>query len=122
MAGIGFGAFTKAIKPIMSSWKGANTGGLAVKGMAGGGAVGATYGGLSDNHTALGMGIAGAVVGGGIAREMNGLKAWQGSLNTRLARDDAKKVAQGYMPNPIKFSGADGAWKYVKNRFNTLGG
>lgn len=113
----GLSRFTDAVKPIMSSWKGANTGGLAVKGMAGGGAVGATYGGLSDNHTALGMGIAGAMVGGGLGREMNGLKAWQGSLNARMARDGLS----GPNSKLKKASGMDGAMRYAKNRFSTLG-
>ncbi len=136
----GLSRFTDAVKPIMSSWKGANTGGLAVKGMAGGGAVGATYGGLSDNHTALGMGIAGAVAGGGIAREMNGLKAWQGKINsTRAGRikalddsintksmgglDTARDIrAKGKYKRQSDLSGADGVGSYLRNRFNTLGG
>ena len=113
----GLTMFSKAINGVMSSWKGANAGGLAVKGMAGGGAVGATYGGLSDNHTALGMGIAGAMVGGGLGREMNGLKAWQGSLNARMAGHGLS----GPNSKLKKASGMDGAMQYAKNRFSTLG-
>lgn len=113
--------FSKAINGVMSSWKGANAGGLAVKGMAGGGAVGATYGGLSDNHTALGMGIAGAVVGGGLGREFNGLKAWQGSLNSARAQGNAARVAAGKTAKGNDLKGMDKAMQYAKNRFSTLG-
>lgn len=71
-----FSAFTNATKHILSTFS-ASKGGYgnsAMKGAAIGGGVGAAYGGLSDNHTALGMGLAGATLGFGGGREYAGLK------------------------------------------------
>lgn len=109
--------FTDATKDILSTFS--NYGGTAMKGAAIGGGVGAAYGGISDNHTALGMGIVGAGLGFGAGREYAGLKAWQGRMNNmgtgvKFSRPDKPAVAG-------KASGMDHSFSYAKNRFNTLG-
>ena len=117
-----FSAFTNATKHILSTFS-ASKGGYgnsAMKGAAIGGGVGAAYGGISDNHTALGMGLAGAGLGFGAGREYAGLKAWQSRINNmgtgkQFSRPDKPAVAG-------KASGMDHSFSYAKNRFNTLGG
>ena len=82
--------FNKAVKPILSSFKGAKSGILG--GAAMGGGAGAVYGGISDNHTALGMGVAGAIAGGFGGREYKAFKGYQGAMNKNLATKRAGRI------------------------------
>lgn len=116
-----FSEFTNATKHILSTFDSGKGGfgGMALKGAAIGGGIGAAYGGISDNHTALGMGLAGAGLGFGAGREYAGLKAWQSRINNmgtgkQFSRPDKPAVAG-------KASGMDHSFSYAKNRFNTLG-
>lgn len=106
-----FSRFTKATKQVLSTYKG-GYGPMAMRGAIGGALGGATYGGISDNHTALGMGIVGGALGGIAGREFAGLKAWQKTLNSR-------NFAKG---DKTTFSGLDGAKGYAMRRWNTFGG
>lgn len=110
------GSMTNAVNKVLSTFKG-GYGNSAMKGAAIGGGVGAAYGGISDNHTALGMGIAGAGLGFGAGREFAGLKAWQGQINERMA----KSGLSGPNSKLQKASGMNGSFDYAKNRFNNLG-
>lgn len=116
------GSMTNAVNKVLSTFSASKGGygGTALKGAAIGGGVGATYGGLSDNHTALGMGLAGAGLGFGAGREYAGLKAWQGHINSKISAVNAKRGADATKRNLL--SGGDNAWKYAKNRFNSMGG
>lgn len=123
-----FSAFTNATKHILSTFDSGKGGfgGMALKGAAIGGGVGAAYGGISDNHTALGMGLAGAGLGFGAGREYAGLKAWQGALSKGRQISSIGPVTQGRSPmlngSIKKATGTDGAFSYAKHRFNNLGG
>ena len=108
------GSMTNAVNKVLGTFKG-GYGNSAIKGAAIGGGAGALYGGFSDNHTALGMGISGATLGFGGGREFAGLKAWQGAINKRMTREGTPK-------NFEKLSGLDGGFKYAKRRFNSMGG
>lgn len=110
------GSMTNAVNKVLGTFKG-GYGNSAMKGAAIGGGAGALYGGLSDNHTALGMGIAGAGLGFGAGREFAGLKAWQGHINERMA----KSGLSGPNSKLQKASGMNGSLDYAKNRFNNLG-
>lgn len=113
------GSMTNAVNKVLSTFKGVGGyGNSAMKGAAIGGGLGATYGGLSDNHTALGMGLAGAGLGFGAGREFAGLKAWQGHINERMA----KSGLSGPNSKLQKASGMNGSFDYAKHRFNNLGG
>lgn len=111
------GSMTNAVNKVLSTFKG-GYGNSAMKGAAIGGGIGAAYGGISDNHTALGMGLAGATLGFGGGREYAGLKAWQGHINERMA----KSGLSGPNSKLQKASGMNGSFDYAKNRFNNLGG
>lgn len=113
------GSMTNAVNKVLGTFKG-GYGNSAIKGAAIGGGAGALYGGFSDNHTALGMGIAGATLGFGGGREFAGLKAWQGHINSKISAVNAKRGADATKRNLL--SGGDNAWKYAKNRFNSMGG
>ena len=115
----GCSSLTNAIKPVMSTWKGAKSGILA--GGAIGGGAGALYGGISDNHTALGMGLVGAGLGAGLGREYKGLKAWQGAMNKRIAANNVNRVAAGKTAK-AEFDGLDRAWQYGKYRAKSFFG
>ena len=117
-----FSEFTNATKHILSTFDSGKGGfgGMALRGAAIGGGIGAAYGGISDNHTALGMGLAGATLGFGGGREYAGLKAWQGHINSKISAVNAKRGADATKRNLL--SGGDNAWKYAKNRFNSMGG
>ena len=66
------------------------------------------------------MGLAGAGLGFGAGREFAGLKAWQGHINSKISAVNAKRGADATKRNLL--SGGDNAWKYAKNRFNSMGG
>lgn len=116
------GSMTNAVNTVLSTFSASKGGygGMALKGAAIGGGIGAAYGGISDNHTALGMGLAGATLGFGGGREYAGLKAWQGHINSKISAVNAKRGADATKRNLL--SGGDNAWKYAKNRFNSMGG
>ncbi len=111
------GSMTNAVNKVLGTFKG-GYGNSAMKGAAIGGGAGALYGGFSDDHTALGMGIVGAGLGFGAGREFAGLKAWQGHINERMA----KSGLSGPNSKLQKASGMNGSFDYAKNRFNNLGG
>lgn len=116
-----FSAFTNATKHILSTFS-ASKGGYgnsAMKGAAIGGGVGAAYGGISDNHTALGMGLAGATLGFGGGREYAGLKAWQKHLNTNAAKGFDKDMFKNRIYTDK--TGMDGAYSYARKRFASVG-
>ena len=114
------GSMTNAVNKVLSTFDSSKGGygGMALKGAAIGGGIGAAYGGISDNHTALGMGLAGATLGFGGGREYAGLKAWQGHINERMA----KSGLSGPNSKIQKASGMNSSFDYAKNRFNNLGG
>lgn len=118
------GSMTNAVNKVLGTFKG-GYGNSAIKGSAIGGGAGALYGGLSDDHTALGMGLAGAGLGFGGGREFAGLKAWQGALSKGRQISSIGPVTQGRSPmmnGSIKqATGTDGAWSYAKHRFNNIG-
>lgn len=114
-----FSAFTNATNKVLSTFKG-GYGNSAMKGAAIGGGVGAAYGGISDNHTALGMGIAGATLGFGAGREFAGLKAWQKHLNTNAAKGFDKDMFKNRIYTDK--TGIDGAYSYARKRFASVGG
>lgn len=122
------GSMTNAVNKVLGTFKGVGGyGNSAMKGAAIGGGLGAAYGGISDNHTALGMGLAGATLGFGGGREYAGLKAWQGALSKGRQISSIGPVTQGRSPIMMNGSikqatGTDGAWSYAKHRFNNLGG
>lgn len=121
------GSMTNAVNKVLSTFSASEGGygGMALKGAAIGGGIGAAYGGISDNHTALGMGLAGATLGFGGGREYAGLKAWQGALSKGRQISSIGPVTQGRSPmlngSIKKATGTDGAFSYAKHRFNTLG-
>ena len=113
------GSMTNAVNKVLSTFKG-GYGNSAMKGAAIGGGIGAAYGGISDNHTALGMGLAGATLGFGGGREYAGLKAWQGHMNQRIGKINASRVGTNKPAMDLK-SGMDSSWLYAKRRFGSLG-
>ena len=115
--------FNKAVKPILSSFKGAKSGILG--GAAMGGGAGAVYGGVSDNHTALGMGVAGAIAGGFGGREYSAFKGYQGAFNKMVSTRNASRMGprmSGKAPLKAReqLSGMDGVRSYASKRMNSL--
>lgn len=117
--------YSTAVKPILSTFKGAKGGILG--GAAMGGGAGAVYGGISDNHTALGMGVAGAIAGGLGGREFKAFKGYQGAVNKKLiARNGLRKnlanidSSKMYKGDKATLSGMDGVYSYASKRMNSL--
>ncbi len=117
--------YSTAVKPILSTFKGAKGGILG--GAAMGGGAGAVYGGISDNHTALGMGVAGAIAGGFGGREYKAFKGYQGAINSKImARNGLRKnlanidSSRMYKGDKATLSGMDGARSYASKRMNSI--